>query len=98
MAKESLGNWFRAACDAAGVKGSAHGLRKTLATTLADRGASEWELDAAFGWTGGKTSAIYTRKANRARLAQSAMRRLTETEAEHPIPNPKGKVGRGDNS
>jgi integrase len=96
MTKESLGNWFREACDAAGVKGSAHGLRKTLATALADRGASEWELDAALGWTGGKTSAIYTRKANRARLAQSAHRRLSETDPEHPIPNPPGKVGIGD--
>ncbi len=31
MAKESFGNWFRRACNTAGVKGSAHGLRKLAA-------------------------------------------------------------------
>ena len=91
-----FGNWFREACIEAGVAGSAHGLRKAMATNLADHGASEWELDAALGWTGGKTSAIYTRKANRQKLAAMALGRLSSTEPAQPIPNPVAGVGRKD--
>ncbi|HEY1475826.1 MAG TPA: tyrosine-type recombinase/integrase [Pseudolabrys sp.] len=70
FAKESFGNEFREACRAAGVTGSAHGLRKTRATIEAENGASGAKLDALFGWrTGSKTSAIYIRKADRAKLA-----------------------------
>lgn len=68
--KESFGNMFRAACRKAGVPGSAHGIRKTRATIEAEAGASGAKLDAMFGWrTGSNTSAIYIRKANRAKLA-----------------------------
>jgi integrase len=70
LAKESFGNLFRDACPEAEVPGSAHGLRKTRATIEAENGASGAKLDALFGWrTGSKTSAIYIRKADRARLA-----------------------------
>lgn len=72
-----FGNWFRARCDEAGLKHcSAHGLRKAMATWLADVGASEHEI---MSVTGHKTLAEverYTKKANRKRLAQSAMNRL----------------------
>lgn len=71
-AKESFGNWFRAACSAAGVPGSAHGLRKAAATRAANAGASESQLEAIFGWRGGGMAALYTRKANRERLARGA--------------------------
>ena len=40
MTKESFGNWFRDACKAAGVPGSAHGLRKAGATRAANNGAT----------------------------------------------------------
>lgn len=70
LTKESFGNYFRTACRAAGVPGSAHGIRKTRATIEAEGGASGARLDALFGWkTGSNTSAIYIRKADRARLA-----------------------------
>lgn len=70
LTKESFGNYFREACRAAGVPGSAHGIRKTRATIEAESGASCARLDALFGWkTGSNTSAIYIRKANRAKLA-----------------------------
>jgi site-specific recombinase XerD len=70
LTKESFGNLFRDACRDAMVPGSAHGLRKTRATIEAENGASEAKLDALFGWrTGSKTSAIYIKKADRARLA-----------------------------
>lgn len=75
--KFSFGNWFRESCDAADCPGSAHGLRKAGARRLAELGASERELNATFGWAdGSKTSAIYTKNADRARLARSAMKRM----------------------
>ncbi len=71
--KESFGTWFKNACNAAGVPGSAHGLRKTGARRAAEAGASEAQLNALFGWTpGSRESATYTRTANNARLARSA--------------------------
>lgn len=69
---KGLGQWFRARCDEAGVPGTAHGLRKAAATRLADAGASEHQLMAVFGWKDPKEAAIYTREANRKRLAASA--------------------------
>lgn len=67
--KESFGNWFRKACTEAGVPGSAHGLRKAGATRAAEAGATEHELMAMYGWTSPKQAAVYTRAANRKRLA-----------------------------
>jgi integrase len=72
MRKESFGNWFREACKAAGVEKSAHGLRKTGAIRHALDGATEHELMARYGWAEPRTAAIYTRKANRERLALAA--------------------------
>lgn len=71
--KEAFGTWFKEACVSAGVPGTAHGLRKAGATRAADSGATEAELEAIFGWTGGKMAAHYTKKANRAKLAARAM-------------------------
>ena len=51
LTKESFGNQFRDACKAAGVPGSAHGVRKIAATRAANAGATEAELEAIFGWT-----------------------------------------------
>jgi integrase len=74
--KESFGNLFRDACRAAGVPGSAHGLRKIAATRAANAGASEATLEAIFGWSGGRMASLYTRKANRKRLAREGMHKL----------------------
>lgn len=73
MAKESFGTWFKIACKAAGVPGSAHGLRKAGATRAAGNGASTKQLEAIFGWEGGKMASHYTRSADRAKLARDAM-------------------------
>ncbi|MGH6848471.1 MAG: tyrosine-type recombinase/integrase [Methylocella sp.] len=73
MTKESFGNWFKGACRAASVPGTAHGLRKAGATRAAEIGATEAELDAIFGWRGGRMASIYTRAANRAKLARGAI-------------------------
>jgi integrase len=58
---------------AAGVPGSAHGVRKLAATTMANNGATDAQLEAVFGWTGRTMASLYTRKANRRRLALGAM-------------------------
>lgn len=75
--KESFSNWFSEACERAGLpKCSAHGLRKAGATIAAENGATEMELMAIFGWSSPQQAAVYTRKANRARLADRAMHLL----------------------
>jgi len=76
LTKESFGNLFKDACKAAGVPGSAHGIRKIAATRAADNGATEFELMAIFGWTDPKMAALYVKKANRRRLAAQAMSKL----------------------
>jgi integrase len=81
-AKESLGNTFKDACVAAGVLDkSAHGLRKAAATRAADNGATTHELMAIFGWIDIKEAEIYTRNANRKRLAARAMGMLDNRQA-----------------
>jgi integrase len=70
--KESFGNWFREACREAGCPGSAHGLRKAGATRAAENGATVNQLMALFGWKTEKMALLYTRKADRKRLASAA--------------------------
>jgi len=79
------------AAKAAGVHGkSAHGIRKAAATRAAENGATERELEAIFGWSGGRMATFYTKTANRTRLAAGAIGKLdrapAETEAGTAIP------------
>ncbi|MGC9448566.1 tyrosine-type recombinase/integrase [Cereibacter johrii] len=76
---ESLGNWFRDRCAEANVPGALHGLRKAGATRLADAGATEWEIASYLAHKDTKTAAIYVKKANRARLADSGFAKLTQS-------------------
>jgi len=85
--KESFGNEFKAACMAAGVPGSAHGVRKLAATRMADNGATEAQLMAVFGWTDPKMAAHYTRTANRRRLAAESINKLNVTGTSIPAPS-----------
>jgi integrase len=78
MTKEGFGNWFGKVCRAAGVPGSAHGLRKAGATRAADAGATEYELMALYGWDSPRTAAIYTRKTNREKLSRSGSEKLAK--------------------
>jgi integrase len=87
LTKESFGNMFKAACKAAGVPGSAHGIRKIAATRAANAGATEAELMAIFGWTDPKMASHYTKTANRKRLAAQAMTKLATS-----IPAPSYQV------
>lgn len=74
--KESFGSWFAEQCIAAGVPGRAHGLRKAGATLAAEGGASSLDLAAMFGWKNPRMADVYTKKANRARLAEHAANAL----------------------
>jgi integrase len=76
MTKESFGNAFSEACRQAGIKKSAHGLRKIGATRAANNGATVAQLNAIFGWTGTDMASLYTRSADRKRLAQDAIAML----------------------
>lgn len=79
--KESFGNVFSEAASAAGVNKSAHGVRKIAATIAVENGATEAELEAIFGWSGGRMAAHYTRTANRAKLAKQAAEKLNSMPA-----------------
>jgi integrase len=97
LTKESFGNEFRQACKAAGVPGSAHGVRKIAATRAANAGATVAELEAIFGWQGGTMASLYTRAADRMRLAAKAMHKLRNEKLTpivaplHPSVAPRGK-------
>jgi integrase len=88
--KEVLGNLFKEACRAAGINKSAHGIRKAAATRAANNGATVATLEAIFGWEGGQMAALYTRAADRRRLAAEHMDKLSKTGTS--IPAPDGKV------
>lgn len=79
---ESFGNSFADACDAAGVPGSAHGLRKAAAVRLAMAGATERQLMSVFGWQDSDMASLYTRAADRARLGLEAGELLANTRRE----------------
>ena len=72
---KAFGNWFKKRCREAGLgEVSAHGLRKLGAQRCAEAGASEHQLMALFGWSNPQQAAVYTKKANRAKLeAQAAV-------------------------
>ena len=70
-----FGNWFRDRCNEAGLpQCSAHGLRKAGATIVAERGATDRQLMAMFGWETPQQATTYTASADRKRLAAEAAR------------------------
>ena len=73
----SFGNAFRDWCDQAGLRQcSAHGLRKAGATIASDNGATTHQLMAIYGRETLKQAELYTKAANRIRLARDAMHLL----------------------
>lgn len=91
LTKESFGNAFREACRAAGIRKSAHGVRKIGATRAANNGATVAQLEAIFGWVGGRMASHYTQSADRRRLAREAIGKLVNDERTS-IPAPEDKV------
>lgn len=84
----SFGNWFRDRCREAGVRGSIHGLRKAGATRLADVGASDWEIASYLAHTDTTQASVYTKAANRSKLADSGFEKLGK------LSNSPGKLDR----
>ena len=67
---EGFGNKMADWCREAGILGkNSHGVRKAAATRAAERGATTHEMMALFGWLDIKQAELYTRAANRRRLA-----------------------------
>jgi hypothetical protein len=80
MAKESVGNFFKDCCVAAGVLDkSGHGVRKAAATEAAENEATHAQLNSIFGWVGHQQASLYTESANRKRLAAGAIAKLSRT-------------------
>ncbi|MGF6859650.1 integrase [Rhodobacteraceae bacterium MBR-64] len=84
---ETLGNWFRDRCKKASVPGSLHGLRKAGATRLADAGATPDEIRAFLAHETNAQGATYTKKADRARLADSGMAKISGMNPEQNLSN-----------
>jgi integrase len=70
-------DWFRKACDRAGLKHcSAHGLRKAAARRLAEAGCSAHEIAAITGHASLREVQRYTAAASQVKLANAAMAKL----------------------
>lgn len=82
---QSFGNWFKARCREAGLPENctAHGLRKAGATIAANDGASAKELMAMFGWTRIEMAELYTKEADKIRLARAASERIANSRPPH---------------
>ena len=92
LTKESFGNWFHACCIEAGLlpevvdasgrpKGLAsHGLRKRMAERLAHLGCGDEWIAAVLGHKDTRQVKVYTKGANKRRMARSALASLAEAE------------------
>jgi integrase len=70
---KGFGSKFKAWCKQAGLPQCAcHGLRKAGATLAAENGATESQLMAMFGWKDPQMATLYTKAANRKKLAGDA--------------------------
>ena len=80
--KESFGNWFADACDAAGLpkKCRAHGLRKATLRRMAELEMANKTMKSVSGQERDETLAEYIRAANQRKLATSAIKRLSAWE------------------
>jgi len=90
-----FGNWFRGACRAAGIPDrSAHGLRKSAATRLADAGCTEAQIKAVIGHQTSKEVERYTKARDQRLLAQDAFAMIGGTQREQALANPAGKLAK----
>lgn len=82
----SFGNWFRDRCIEAGLPKEcrAHGLRKAGATIAAEDGSTPNELMAMFGWSKTSMAEVYTKEADKKRLARGAAERIANRFQSHP--------------
>lgn len=87
-----FGNWFREACDAAGLPGcSSHGLRKAQSRRLAEAGCSEFQIASITGHESMNELRKYTKAARQKGLAEQAMSMLTSAVIVEGPGNPLSK-------
>lgn len=86
-----FGNWFSDAARKAGLPTgvSAHGLRKAAARRLAEAGCTASEIAAVTGHTTLKEVSRYTRAADQASMASSAIAKIGGTQREQKLSNPE---------
>ncbi len=81
---QDFGMWFIRHCRAAGLPDcTPHGLRKAGATIAANNGATVHELMAMFGWSRMSMAEVYTKQADRERLARGASERIANNAKPH---------------
>ena len=81
-----FGNWFRDRCDEAGLPHcSAHGLRKSMLTKLANNGATHEQLKAFSGHLSDSALAPYLKTADQQRNARGALDALLRVEGEQTL-------------
>lgn len=93
---KSFGNRFKSWCVMAGLPHcSAHGLRKGGAVIAAENGATNDDMKAIFGWETSKQVDLYTKKAERKRIARKSMHLIQlEQESNESVQTPM-RVGSG---
>ena len=96
---KAFGNRFKAWCVQAGLPHcTAHGLRKAGATFAAEHGATEHQLMAIYGWDSPKQAGLYTRAADKTRLAAGAMPMVDpDYKANESVPPEMGVASGGTN-
>lgn len=84
---KGFGGWFREQCDAAGLpQCTAHGLRKATMRRMAELEMPNKTMKSASGHSKDDEVARYTAAANQERLADSAIRQLSDWEMSNPSP------------
>jgi integrase len=91
-----FGNWFKEQCRVAGVPHcSAHGLRKSAATRLANAGCTSDQIKAITGHKSLAEVAHYTRTADQQRLARQALELQLGAEGERGLSNLSARLDKG---
>jgi site-specific recombinase XerD len=75
---------------------SLHGLRKALGVSFAEGGATQEEIAAALGHSGTKTAEIYTKGAEKRRMASAAHAKIHRTNGKEKVPLETAKVSHSD--
>lgn len=88
---QSFSQWFQRQAKAAGLhkECTAHGVRKAGATIAANNGATPHELMAMFTWSRIAMAEVYTKEADKARLARGAAERIANNSKTAP-----GQIGK----
>jgi len=84
---KGFGGWFREQCNAAGLpRCTAHGLRKATMRRMAELEMPNKTMKSVSGHSKDDEVARYTEAANQERLAEGAIKRLSEWEMSNPDP------------